>query len=53
VRAACCLYYKTEPEVERASDAYCMTCPFLCAPDRRERFGAFVDGLTPATAAAP
>jgi hypothetical protein len=46
VRAACCLYYKTEPEVERPSDAYCMTCPFLCAPDRRERFGTFVDGLT-------
>ncbi|QYN32763.1 hypothetical protein K1T35_29905 [Pseudonocardia sp. DSM 110487] len=46
VRAACCLYYKTEPEVERPSDAYCMTCPFLCSPDRRERFGAFVDGLT-------
>jgi hypothetical protein len=53
VRAACCLYYKTEPEVERASDAYCMTCPFLCAPDRKERFGAFVDGLAPVTAAAP
>jgi hypothetical protein len=46
VRAACCLYYKTEPEVERPSDAYCLTCPFLCSPDRRERFGAFVDGLT-------
>jgi hypothetical protein len=46
VRAACCLYYKTEPEVERASDAYCMTCPFLATPDRRERFGTFVDGLT-------
>jgi hypothetical protein len=46
VRAACCLYYKTEPEVERPSDAYCMTCPFLAAPDRRERFGTFVDGLT-------
>jgi hypothetical protein len=46
VRAACCLYYKTEPEVERPSDANCMTCPFLCSPDRRERFGAFVDGLT-------
>jgi hypothetical protein len=46
VRAACCLYYKTEPQVERPSDAYCMTCPFLCSPDRRERFGAFVDGLT-------
>jgi len=46
VRAACCLYYKTEPEVDRASDAYCMTCPFLCSPDRRERFGVFVDGLT-------
>lgn len=46
VRAACCLYYKTEPEVERPSDAYCMTCPFLCSPDRRERFGAFVDELT-------
>lgn len=46
VRAACCLYYKTEPAVERPSDAYCMTCPFLCSPDRRERFGAFVDGLT-------
>jgi hypothetical protein len=48
VRAACCLYYKTEPEVERPSDANCMTCPFLCSPDRRERFGAFVDGLTAA-----
>jgi hypothetical protein len=46
VRAACCLYYKTEPEVERPSDAYCMTCPFLAAPDRRDRFGTFVDGLT-------
>jgi hypothetical protein len=45
VRAACCLYYKTEPEVERPSDAYCLTCPFLCSPDRRERFGSFVDGL--------
>jgi hypothetical protein len=53
VRAACCLSYKTEPEVERPSDAYCMTCPFLCSPDRKERFGAFVDGLAPATAAAP
>jgi hypothetical protein len=53
VRAACCLYYKTEPEVERPSDAYCMTCPFLPSPDRRERFGAFVDGLAPATAASP
>jgi hypothetical protein len=48
VRAACCLSYKTEPEVERPSDAYCMTCPFLCSPDRRERFGTFVDGLTAA-----
>jgi hypothetical protein len=46
VRAACCLSYKTELEVERASDAYCMTCPFLAAPDRRDRFGTFVDGLT-------
>jgi hypothetical protein len=46
VRAACCLSYKTGPEVERPSDAYCMTCPFLAAPDRRERFGTFVDGLT-------
>jgi hypothetical protein len=46
VRAACCLYYKTSPEVGRASDAYCMTCPFLCSPDRKERFGTFVDGLT-------
>jgi len=54
VRAACCLYYKTEPEVERPSDAYCMTCPFLCTPDRRERFGAFVDGLAAElTAGAP
>jgi hypothetical protein len=55
VRAACCLYYKTEPQVERASDAYCMTCPFLCPPDREQRFGAFVDGLAPAavTAGAP
>jgi hypothetical protein len=53
VRAACCLYYKTEPEVERPSDAYCMTCPFLPSPDRRERFGAFVDGIAPATAASP
>lgn len=48
VRAACCLSYKTEPEVERPSDAYCMTCPFLSSPDRRQRFGAFVDGLAPA-----
>jgi hypothetical protein len=46
VRAACCLSYKTGPEVQRPSDAYCMTCPFLCAPDRRDRFGSFVDGLT-------
>jgi hypothetical protein len=53
VRAACCLYYKTEPEVERASDAHCMTCPFLCSPDRKERFSAFLDGLAPVTAAAP
>src|SRR5690606_9033761 len=60
VRAACCLYYKTEPQVRRPSDAYCMSCPFLCSPDREERFTAFVDGLTPAaeptaqlTAAAP
>ncbi|GAA0902243.1 hypothetical protein [Pseudonocardia zijingensis] len=45
VRAACCLYYKTEPQVERPSDAYCMSCPFLCSPDRRERFATFVDGL--------
>jgi hypothetical protein len=52
VRAACCLYYKTEPQVERASDAYCMTCPFLCAPDRRQRFGAFVDGLEGVTVGA-
>jgi hypothetical protein len=48
VRAACCLYYKTAPDVERASDAYCMTCPFLCSPERKERFGAFLDGLTAA-----
>jgi hypothetical protein len=48
VRAACCLSYKTEPEVERPSDAYCLTCPFLCSPDRKERFGTFVDGLTAA-----
>jgi hypothetical protein len=54
VRAACCLYYKTEPQVERPSDAYCLTCPFLCSPDRRARFGAFVDGLSaPVTAGAP
>ncbi|OZM76278.1 hypothetical protein [Pseudonocardia sp. MH-G8] len=52
VRAACCLYYKTEPQVERASDAYCMTCPFLCSPDRRERFATFVDGLAPAAVTA-
>jgi hypothetical protein len=45
VRAACCLYYKTEPQVEQPSDAYCMTCPFLCSPDRRKRFGAFVDEI--------
>jgi hypothetical protein len=53
VRAACCLYYKTEPQVQRPSDAYCMTCPFLCSPDRRQRFGTFVDGLAPATAGVP
>jgi hypothetical protein len=47
VRAACCLYHKTEPEVERASDAYCMTCPFLCSSERRQRFAEFVDGLAP------
>ncbi|TQM14010.1 hypothetical protein [Pseudonocardia kunmingensis] len=52
VRAACCLYYKTEPQVERASDAYCMTCPFLCSPERAQRFGAFVDGLAPAAVTA-
>ncbi|HYH29183.1 MAG TPA: hypothetical protein VD903_02260 [Pseudonocardia sp.] len=52
VRAACCLYYKTEPQVQRPSDAYCMTCPFLCSPDRKQRFATFVDGLaTPVTAA--
>jgi hypothetical protein len=56
VRAACCLYYRTDPEVERPSDAHCMTCPFLCSSDRRQRFGAFVDALTAeakVTAAAP
>jgi hypothetical protein len=53
VRAACCLYYRTEPEVQRPSEAYCMTCPLLCSPERRQRFGAFVDGLAPATAAVP
>jgi hypothetical protein len=45
VRSACCLYYKTEPDVQQSSDAYCMTCPFLDAPDRERRFGTFVDEL--------
>jgi hypothetical protein len=53
VRAACCLYYKTQPQMARASDAYCMTCPFLSSPDRRQRFGAFVDGLPRVTVGAP
>jgi hypothetical protein len=43
VRAACCLYYKTEPVVERASDAYCMTCPYLGSEDRARRFGDYAE----------
>ena len=43
VRAACCQYYKTEPAVERASDAYCMTCPFLGADERARRFGDYAE----------
>jgi hypothetical protein len=51
VRAACCLYYKTEPEVERASDAYCMTCPFLGADERTRRFGDYAELISSAAAA--
>jgi hypothetical protein len=55
VRAACCHYYKTEPEVEKASDAYCMTCPFLGTEDRARRFGDYAEWLrtNAATAAVP
>ena len=55
VRAACCLYYKTEPAVDRPADAYCMTCPFLDSANRVQRFGAFVDrlGARRVTTAAP
>lgn len=55
VRRACCLYYKSGPPVDEPSDAYCMTCPFLCAPARALRFGAFLDGAAadPVTAALP
>ncbi|WP_219417175.1 (2Fe-2S)-binding protein [Pseudonocardia nigra] len=47
VRAACCLYYKTEPATERPGDEYCMTCPFLCGDDRARRFTSFLDALEP------
>ena len=53
VRAACCLYYKTEPQVDRPADRYCLTCPFLDPADRVARFGVFVDGLCAPTSAAP
>lgn len=50
VRAACCLYYKTGPQPERAGDQYCLTCPFLGADDRDRRFGSFLDTLSRAAA---
>ena len=45
VRAACCLAYRTDPPVARASDALCTTCPLLAAPERACRYAAWLDSL--------
>ena len=45
VRAACCLAYRTDPPVARASDALCTTCPLLAAPERAGRYAAWLDSL--------
>jgi len=45
VRAACCLYFRTDPPVARRQDALCTTCPLLARNERAVRYAAFLDGL--------
>jgi hypothetical protein len=45
VRAACCLAFRTDPQVVRPSDALGTTCPLLPGPERARRYTAFLDGL--------
>ena len=45
VRAACCLAYRTDPPVARASDALCTTCPLLASLERAGRYAAWLDSL--------
>jgi len=42
VRAACCLWFRTDPPVPRPSDAYCTTCPLLDPAERAARYRAFL-----------
>jgi FhuF 2Fe-2S C-terminal domain len=53
VRAACCLAFRTDPPVTRASDALCTTCPLLAAPERARRYTAWLDRLPPVTGSDP
>jgi Ferric iron reductase FhuF-like transporter/FhuF 2Fe-2S C-terminal domain len=47
VRAACCLFYRTDPPVARRHDALCTTCPLLAPDERARRYAAFLDSLQP------
>jgi FhuF 2Fe-2S C-terminal domain len=47
VRAACCLFFRTDPPVPRAQDALCTTCPLLAPDERARRYTSFLDGLQP------
>ena len=50
VDAACCMHYRTCPEVPRV-DAYCVSCPHLSDEDRRGRYLAYLDEHHPEPAA--